>query len=234
MKSPIIRPPLQALLEAPSYRIAEAALYLAIPTATLRSWTRGQPYRLQDGRVRRFMPIIALAPGEPPRLSFMNLLEAHVVNALRRKGLPFQKVRRALEYLNKHFPSPHPLLDRAFLTDGWSILIDHMRTLVNITSDGQIEMKEIVAAHLQRIARNAQGLPVQFYPFTRSGHADDPRSVVIDPRLSFGRPVLVGTGVPVEEIVGRHKAGESIRALAEDYDRQPEDIEEALRFLEAA
>ena len=234
MRSTPITPPLQALLGAPSYRIAEAAVYLCIPTATLRSWTRGQPYRLQDGRVRRFLPIIQLPAGDPPRLSFMNLLESHVVNALRRKGLPFQKVRRALEYLNKHFPSPHPLLDRDFLTDGWSILIDHMRTLVNITSDGQIEMKEIVAAHLQRIARNTQGLPVRFYPFTRRGHADDPRSVVIDPRLSFGRPVMVGTGVPVEEIVGRHKAGESIRALAEDYDRRPEDIEEALRFLDAA
>jgi uncharacterized protein (DUF433 family) len=46
-------------------------------------------------------------------------------------------------------------------------------------------------------------------------------SIVIDPRVSFGRPVISGTGIPVAVIAGRFRAGESIAAIAEDY-RQPE------------
>ena len=55
------------------------------------------------------------------------------------------------------------------------------------------------------------------------------KAVEIDPRLSFGRPVLVGTGIPTAVIAERYKAGETIAELAEDYHRTSTEIEEALR-----
>ena len=61
--------------------------------------------------------------------------------------------------------------------------------------------------------------------------------MVIDPHVSFGRPVLVGTGIPTAVIAERYKAGESIDELAGDYGRGPSEIEEAIRcelWLEAA
>jgi uncharacterized protein (DUF433 family) len=59
--------------------------------------------------------------------------------------------------------------------------------------------------------------------------------VVIDPELSFGRPVIAGTGLATEVIADRYKAGESIQELAEDYGRPAEEVEEAIRCeLEAA
>jgi uncharacterized protein (DUF433 family) len=83
--------------------------------------------------------------------------------------------------------------------------------------------------YLSRIERNAAGVPVKLYLFTRSRRADEPKVVAIDPYVSFGRPVLVGTGIPTAVIAERYKAGESIQALAEDYERPPCDIEEAIR-----
>jgi uncharacterized protein (DUF433 family) len=53
--------------------------------------------------------------------------------------------------------------------------------------------------------------------------------VVIDPRLSFGRPVLAGTGIPTVVIAERCNAGESMEELASDYSRSRTDIEEAMR-----
>ena len=56
--------------------------------------------------------------------------------------------------------------------------------------------------------------------------------MVIDPRVSSGRPVLVGSGIPTAVIAERYKAGESIDQLADDYGRERldiEDIEEAIR-----
>jgi uncharacterized protein (DUF433 family) len=61
--------------------------------------------------------------------------------------------------------------------------------------------------------------------------------VVIDPHISYGRPVLVGTGIPTAVVAERYKAGEPIDELAEDYGRSRKEIEEAIRcelWLDAA
>lgn len=59
--------------------------------------------------------------------------------------------------------------------------------------------------------------------------------VVIDPRVSGGRPVIAGAGLATEVIAQRYKAGESIQELALDYDRPDTEIQEALRCeLQAA
>ena len=59
--------------------------------------------------------------------------------------------------------------------------------------------------------------------------ADEPRAIAMDPYVSFGRPMLVGTGIPTAIVAERYKAGESIQELAYDYDLLPSLIEEAIR-----
>ena len=66
-------------------------------------------------------------------------------------------------------------------------------------------------------------------PFTRKRTLDEPKVIVIDPRLSFGRPVLAGTCIPTAIIAERYKAGESVDDLADDYGRKRLEIEEAIR-----
>lgn len=94
---------------------------------------------------------------------------------------------------------------------------------------GQMAMPELVDAYLRRIERNEHGLALRLYPFTRKRQLDEPRVVAIDPRISFGRPVLVGTGIRTAIVAERYKAGESIEELAKDYGRKSLDIEEAIR-----
>ena len=89
-------------------------------------------------------------------------------------------------------------------------------------------MRSILEAHLQRIERDPQGLAVRLYPFTRKRHLDGPH-------ISFGRPALTSSGIATGVIAERYKAGESIDELADDYGRQPLEIEEAIRCeLQAA
>ena len=59
-------------------------------------------------------------------------------------------------------------------------------------------------------------------------------SVVIDPEVSFGRPVIAGTGIATGEVAARHKAGETIVQLATDYGRSLEEIDEAVRCEQRA
>jgi uncharacterized protein (DUF433 family) len=99
---------------------------------------------------------------------------------------------------------------------------------------GQIALREFLEAYLQRVEHDASGHVVRLYPFTRKRDLDEPKVVVIDPHVSYGRPVLVGTGIPTAIVAERYKAGESIDELAEDYGRARKEIEEAIRCEDSA
>jgi uncharacterized protein (DUF433 family) len=77
-----------------------------------------------------------------------------------------------------------------------------------------------------------KGVPVKLYPFVRkedTGKADAPAPIEIDPRVAFGRPVLIGRAVPTAILADRFKAGDSIEELAGDFEVTPVAIQEAIR-----
>ena len=168
----------------------------------------------------------------------MNLVKIHVLDAIRREhNIALEKVRIAVAYLSKHFASQHPLADREFETDGMNLFIQKFGRLISISQHGQLAMKEVLEAHLHRIERDLAGIPVKLYPFTRKRNIHDfkeePKAIVIDPCVSYGRPVLVGTGIPTAVVA----AGESMDDLADDYGLTRLEIEEAIKCklsLEAA
>lgn len=96
----------------PAYPLAEAARYLKLAPATLRSWIAGRSYPAGGG-VRRFSPLIRPAAGPPPLLSFWNLIEAHVLRALRTEhGVSVKDVRTALHYAERELRIERLLLRR--------------------------------------------------------------------------------------------------------------------------
>lgn len=215
--------------EVPAYGLAEAAYYLGVPAATLRSWVLGRDYKVADG-TRRFAPIIEITDRKRRLLSFVNLVEAHVLSALRREhAIQLPKVRTAIAYLRNQLQSRHPLADQQFETDGLDLFVQKYGQLINITRDGQLAMRNVLQSFLKRVKRDTQGAPVKLYLFVR-GAVEEPFAVVVDPAVSFGRPVLEGTGIPTEILAQRYKAGDSYEQLVEDYGRPKEEIEEAIRY----
>jgi uncharacterized protein (DUF433 family)/transposase-like protein len=204
-------------LERPAYTVAEAARYLELPAATLRYWVardRAEPViRTPDARF----------------LSFVNLVEAHVLSALRGDRMSLQSIRRAVEFLREKFRSEHPLADKTLVTDGLDLFVERYGELINASRQGQLAMRELLDYHLRRLERSPSGVVIRLYPFVRGQVSDEPRTVMIDPHVQFGRPVLVGSGIPTAIIAERFKAGESVHELAEDYRRNADDIQEAIR-----
>ncbi len=212
-----------------AYSIPEAAHYLRIPRSTLRSWVLGSRYLTASGP-KPFKPPIRIANRKTSQLSFVNLVEAHVLWAIRREHeLPLQKVRRAIDFLAEQFGAMHPLATHRFETDGISLFVSKVGALVEVSSEGQLAMREMLAAHLRRVEWGKSGIAARLYLFTRKQPLDGPRAVVIDPRVGFGRPVLVGTGIPTAIVAERFKAGEQPEELARDYGRDSSEILEAIR-----
>jgi uncharacterized protein (DUF433 family) len=218
------------IFETPAYPFVEAAHYLNLPLSTLRAWCLGQPMRV-DSRARRFQPLIRLDGTQHRALSFLNLVEAHVLAGIRRQHhIPLPAVRRALEFTAKRLRTRRPLAEVQFQTDGVDLLVERLGSLINVTRDGQTEMADVLREHLKRIERNEQGVPIRLFPFTRKDERGEPPAVVvIDPHIAFGRPVLVGRAVPTAVLADRFKAGDSFEQLAGDYDTTRQAIEEALR-----
>ena len=200
------------------YAIAKTRLGPPVPPATTRYWATGQ------GPYPALIEIPKARPGDPALLSFLNLVELHILAAIRRKHtVPMPNVRTAIEYLREHTrrkaDKRHPLISKQLQTDGLDLFIERYGELVNISVSGQIAMREVMQAALQRIERDQHGIPIRLYPFTRSAIDHAPALVVIDPALSAGRPVIAGTGLATEVIAERYKSGESVSDLAEDYER---------------
>ena len=225
------------VLEVPLYRVFEASRYLQIPENTLRSWVSGRAYPLRSGGSRRSEPVIELADPENSRLSFNNLTEAHVLDALRRQyQVELPQIRRAVNYLRDQFRTQHPLVHHQMLTDRKHLFIEAagLKDVISASKHGQLAMRDLIGLHLQRMEWDKDGFVARLYPFTRSRRtpaeeASQPRVVTMDPRVEFGRPVLKSSAVPTAVIADRYKAGESIADLAEDYGEEPLNIEEAVR-----
>ena len=183
-----------------------------------------------DPARRFFKPVIQPAAKCPVGLSFINLIEAHVLAAIRRKHrVDMPAVRRSIHFLKSKFGSAHPLADHKFETNGVDLFIERYGELISVSEGGQLAVREFLQAHLRRIEWDTRGVPIRLYPFTRIGEIEQPKNIVIDPFISFGRAVISGTGVSTELVAERFKAGESADELAKDYGCDREKIEEAIR-----
>lgn len=202
--------------------MAEAAHYARVPYQTLRYWTKGRD---------AVQPLIRLASMEPPRLSFMNLMECHMLSGMRREyKLSIGKVRSALLNLIRLHPSHHPLLDWQLETNRVNLFFrDDDAELVNLNKPEQRIFTEIFEINMERIEKNAKGMFV-FFPFVEKRSRLEPKIIMINPAVSFGRPVIAGTGIPTSVIASRFHARESISDLAKEYERTEQEVEEAIRW----
>jgi uncharacterized protein (DUF433 family) len=213
-------------LDAPTYSLAEAAQILRIPKATVQAWVRGRTYPSSRGR-KRGQPLVDVSD---PGLSFRNLVELHVLGALRRTHrIEMSAVRRALHYLKKQLGIPRPLADQQMLTDGRDLFIQRYGQLLSVSEQGQLQMKQMIGDYLARVERDSSGVPTRLFPFTRH-EVGGPTAVEVNPRIQFGRPCLTGSGIPVDVILDRYLAGDSVLDLASDYGQPPQAIEEAIRY----
>lgn len=163
-------------------------------------------------------------------LSFTNLVELHVLIQMRRvHGIQLPKVREAVRFVGERLGVSHPLAQQRFDTDGIDLLVEHYGGLVAASAHGQVLLRGCVVDALTRIEADEEGLAARLFPYTRPGGSVSPRLVVLDPRIAFGRPVLVNTGIPTSVLAERFSAGESMADLAHDYGRAAAEIEEAIR-----
>lgn len=217
--------------DIPAYRFADAASYLRIPKTTLRAWIKGTYYGTGSNR-KFFKPVFSLPePETSPFLSYTNLVEAFVLSSLRRKHrIDLYKIRTAILSLQERFNSQHPLAEHQFQTHGADLFVEEYGQLINVGRGWQFAMKQILRDYLTRVEHDPAGKAAKLYPFIRLAGTEQPKNVVINPYVSFGKPVISGTGLPTRVVAERFKAGDSIPQIAANYGRNEEEIDDAIRY----
>jgi len=222
------------LRSQPAYGLAEAARYLRLPVATLRSWVAGRAYPKAKGVVGQFRPLIHPPLARPPVLSFWNLIEAHVLRSLRMDhGVSLKDVRDALGYAERKLDIDRLLLRKELRTDAGRLFLDRYGELIDLSASGQLAMRKVFEEHLKRVEWDEWKFPVRLYPFL-SAETTAPRTIAIDPKIAFGRPIVARAGVSTAAIAERIDAKEQAAEVAEDYDLTVEEVEQAVLYERAA
>lgn len=220
--------------DQPAYGPAETARYLRLPAATLRTWLIGRDYPRGEARAT-FHPLIKPAGKQPLLLSFYNLIECHVLRALRTEhGVAIAELRKAIAYAQRKLAIDRLLLSKELRTHAGEVFLDRYVELINLSASGQLAMRKLFEDHLRRVEWDEWQFPVRLYPFTNSTRPADERSIAIDPKIAFGRPIVRRVGVSTAAIVDRIDAGETVAAVAADYDLTVEEVEQAVLYAQAA
>lgn len=227
------------LEDIPRYTFPEAERYLRIPSGTLSSWVRGRHYQISDGERRFWSKLIARPDPANPRLSFSNLLEAYVIKALRRTyRVPIPTIRRSLDEAAMNYGIPNLLRSDALRVNVRNLFLEDVNgRLVKLGKglQGQQGIPEILNSFLKRIewaTDSTTGFPISLAPVTRDDPDPDksPQVVLIRPEIALGKPFVKSRAIRTAAISERFLLGESVAEIADDYDIDPAEVEEAIRY----
>lgn len=205
-------------LYLPSYQVQEAARYAKIAPQTVVQWQKGAAGPTLTARETR------------ESLSYMQLIEVAVVAALRREGVPLRRIRDTRGYISKTLQAEYPFAEYRFKTDGRRLFMDHAQivgaargrgTLLRPDQQGQLAWAAVIG-RLKEFDYEHRGIVIRWHV------AGTDSAVMIDPRVSFGSPMV--NGVPTWAIKGRWTAGEPPDEIADDFGLRKTEVVDALAF----
>jgi len=213
-----------ARVSEPLFTVREAAIFLGVKPSTFQDWAHGY---------RHHKAVVLSLPARHghPNVPFIGLAEGLVLAAFRQTGVPLQRIRPALAYLDKEIGLQNALASRGLYSDGAEVLYDYAaRHEVEDISGLVVVRKQqkvfvpIVQQYLRRISYAADGWAdeLRLPGYGNSG-------VVVTLRRAFGRPILDRVRVRVEDVIDRWNAGDGVAEIAEDFGLTVAEVEDVIR-----
>jgi uncharacterized protein (DUF433 family) len=205
----------------PLFNLHECATYLHTPVSTLHAWARP----------KNGSPLITIldSSGRQATIPFVGFTEAFVLGALRKAGVPMQRIRPAVKRLSDEIGLDHALASKRVYTDGAEFIFDYAsesddEQLLTVVRTGQEHFAEVIREYLKPITYGNDGWAarVRLPVYTRA-------EVTVNPSEAFGQPLLNHGGARVEDLVDRFKAGDGFTDIATDFGVPADEVEDVIR-----
>lgn len=209
------------------YSIPQAARLIRVHPARLRAWVCGHSGAKSGPLIKTELPVV----DHNIALSFVNVIEARFIAEFAKHGVHVRSIRYMAEQAEDYLSTPHPFAtDNIFRTDGRKIFIE----AANRTGDPKLYDLKSRNWAMHKILKDALLEGVEF----SAGFAEAwfPRrqiapSVRVSPKVSFGSPALLDSGVPTEALYDALLAeGRDYKSVARWFDLPVQQIEEAVKF----
>lgn len=214
------------------YSFPEASKLTGIESSRLRRWLHGYSYRHAGEDVKRTAPPLWESPLFKDQLdgvSFSDLLEVRFVEAFRGYGVSLQTIRVAAQHARELFGTDYPFTNRRFRTDGRAVFAEA------IDETGDVEMIDLGKKQyvFDRVVRPSlysgidfgnDELAKRWFPVPNS------RSVVLDPKVAFGKPIVAAVGIRTDVLYESFMAEQDKNIVARLYEVPVSAVEQAVRF----
>lgn len=190
------------MLDYPMYPAAMAARLTGLSAARVRRWLKGYDYSYTSsgGEVLHGHSEPVVSRGEYAQgtyASFLNLVDLLFVKRFLDHGVSLQKLRLALQEAQEILGERH-FARKTFFTAGQSVYLrvrDEGDAILELLSGGQWVIPEVILslAHQVEFDR-VTGFAERWYPLGPEAQ------VLVDPRIAFGQPSLIGHGIQTANI----------------------------------
>lgn len=212
-----------------AYTPNEAAKLLQMQPVTLRRWLYGYGYD-HEGEMRAQPPLWQPQydlDADGPLLGFRDLVEARIVRALRKSHIGLPTIRLCINRAREMLGEDHPFSTRAFKSDGRRIFLEITKGL---DEPRLIDLKDRQHVFRDFVLPSLQGLEFGDERAERWWLVPARKTIVADPKRSFGQPILDEVGLLTSRVVQELKAEGSIERVARLYEVPVGTIRDAVNF----
>ncbi len=213
------------------YSIPDAARLTGIHPTSIRRWVSGYHYTYHN-KFSVSPPIISSTYKKldsQVALAFLDLIEIRFINAFKKHGISLIHIRKAYKNAKELLSSEHPFATRKFKTDGKVIIAEIASKTEDIIlielAKNQVLMKKILQPYLfYGLEFNEDDLVFRWWPIGKK------QGIVIDPKISFGQPIVYKDGIPTATLSNAFKLEKSFKSVADWYEVSLSTVKQAVEF----
>ena len=221
------------LLQTGIYTVSEASRLASVSQRRIRRWLRGYEFKVKHGRRRS--PAVWNSQLDPINhsmaLGFLDLLEIRCVEGFISAGVGWKTLRQVHDRAREVVGHSHPFCTNRFATDGQTIFMEFQEKNKDVTlwdmRDVQRVFDRIIRPFLKDIEFDNTKVPFRWWPRGKN------HQVALDPRRSFGQPIIFREGIPTQVLARSVRANESVEEVARWFEINSKSVREAVDFEKA-
>jgi uncharacterized protein (DUF433 family) len=188
--------------DIPIYNPAYAGKLVNLSPGRVKRWLQGYNYSYISGEINIITghkgPVIKRPETELPNYAtFLDLIDLLFVKQFLNYGISLQRIRKALNEAEQLIGGNH-FAQRSFFTDGKNIYMqvkNYADALLELLSSGHWVISEFIKELAHQIDFDEpSGFARRWFPLGPEG------LVVLDPKISFGKPTIIGKNIPTASI----------------------------------